>query len=582
MASGENFDVILRLILENEAFKREVSESAGAFDKLERAVKESNDYLNDQKKILEDLKRSLRDLKERQKDFAKGGREYNTLGEEIKKVTVKINEHTDAVKREEQTYKDLRGQLQAVEAAKKNQIELMQREAAALNRMAALRAKELADLKERAAWIERGARPLFTAGVAGFTAIALIAKKYIDSTEESNELTERWAKSSERVSEAQMRIGKVAAEAVLPLFEKLADISEKAAAFVEKHPGVIEGGLKASIVAAGLGGIGLLVSKGITLYADIKMIAVGDMQLLAAKIMSDAANKQLAAATGGRATGAAGTAATVSRAAPAGAAAAGGISAGATAVALVLGVIAAKLATMFADELLKATGVSAKIAQAQQKIAEEAVRPYPAMIPQVHNASAAVVSFTAFLQKMGINIQENSAVVSKNTDEQTKATQSTVAAAQANNRISQALFFTQRSAEIASQSLARVPSALSSVASSVVNFIQRIISGITGSSGSKGKSVGSHDFTGYAYSRVYAMAQDGKRQFVMSGDMTRVAEQMLGGQLNQQAVLSALAGGSSRTQVVWNDSRKFSGEYTASMRRANRRDTIDILSEVLK
>lgn len=574
MASGDNFDVILRLILENEAFKREVSESAGAFDKLERAVKESNDYLNDQKKILEDLKRSLRDLKERQKDFYKGGREYNTLGEEIKKVTVKINEHTDAVKREEQTYKDLRGQLQAVEAAKKNQIELMQREAAALNRMAALRAKELADLKERAAWIERGARPLFTAGVAGFTAIALIAKKYIDSTEESNELTERWAKSSERVSEAQMRIGKVAAEAVLPLFEKLADISEKAAAFVEKHPGVIEGGLKASIVAAGLGGIGLLVSKGITLYADVKMIAVGDMQLLAAKIMSDAANKQLAAATGGKATGAAGTAATVSRAAPAGAAAAGGISAGAVAA-----IAAAATANLLLSiQLLKFTD-AAEAATVKLTGSAVAARTFGDALRIMVQP---LFPFVPILNNLRTSIEMTTNATAKKTQEETKATQSTVAAAQANNRMSQSLFFTQRSAEIASQSLARVPSALSSLASSIVNFIQRIISGITGSSGSKGKSVGSHDFTGYAYSRVYAMAQDGKRQFVMSGDMTRVAEQMLGGQLNQQAVLSALAGGSSRTQVVWNDSRKFSGEYTASMRRANRRDTIDILSEVLK
>jgi hypothetical protein len=77
------------------------------------------------------------------------------------------------------------------------------------------------------------------------------------------------------------------------------------------------------------------------------------------------------------------------------------------------------------------------------------------------------------------------------------------------------------------------------------------------------------------------MAQDGKRQFVMSGNMTRVAEQMLGGQLNQQAVLSAMSGGS-RSSVVWNDQRRFSGEYTKSMRNSQRSDTINLLSEVFK
>ncbi len=53
----------------------------------------------------------------------------------------------------------------------------------------------------------------------------------------------------------------------------------------------------------------------------------------------------------------------------------------------------------------------------------------------------------------------------------------------------------------------------------------------------------SHDYTGYAYTRTYAMAQDGKRQFVLSGDATRAAERMLGGRLSQPAVMSALSGG---------------------------------------
>lgn len=182
--------------------------------------------------------------------------------------------------------------------------------AKALRRNAALMSKELRELKEAAGFIKTAADPLFKFGVAGFAAISLSAKNYIDNTKESNAITKEWAASSQKVQDAQMRIGKVSAEAILPLYEKLADIASKAADFAEKHPGVIEGGLKASIVAAGLGGIGLLVAKGITLYADIKMIAVGDMQLLAAKIMADAANKQVLAATEAAGAKGAGTIAT--------------------------------------------------------------------------------------------------------------------------------------------------------------------------------------------------------------------------------------------------------------------------------
>jgi hypothetical protein len=63
----------------------------------------------------------------------------------------------------------------------------------------------------------------------------------------------------------------------------------------------------------------------------------------------------------------------------------------------------------------------------------------------------------------------------------------------------------------------------------------------------------------------------------MSGDMTRAAERVLGGQLNQQMLMSALGGG---RRVVWQDQRRFSGEYTNSMRRAQRADTLAVLNEV--
>jgi len=91
-----------------------------------------------------------------------------------------------------------------------------------------------------------------------------------------------------------------------------------------------------------------------------------------------------------------------------------------------------------------------------------------------------------------------------------------------------------------------------------------------------------HDYSGYAYTGTYAMAQDGQREFVLSGAATKAAEQMVGGQLNQQALLSGLAGqGGAGMQYV--DQASYSGVTVADMRRIrqmSRQEAIAVMSEV--
>lgn len=509
-----------------------------------------------------------------------------------------------AAKQAEQTLQAIQDKMKGVDKAtedttkeiqkqEKATISAMKKEAAAINRLASLRAKELADLKEKAAWIERGAKPLFALGIAGFTAITALAKKYIDNTEESNAITQRWAAATERVQDAQMRIGKIAAEAVLPLYEKLADIAEKTADFVDKHPGIIEGGLKASIIAAGLGGIGLLVSKGITLYADYKMIAVGDMQLVAAKIMADAAQKQLAAATTGSITGkvpgvggvtatAAGTGGTAAAAGSAG----GLLTAAVTGLALVIG---AKIGEYGGQALGKAfygPEFEANIGNAAQNFYRLWSIPGQAVILKlkemglVSNEFAASVS--GFVGTIDQGIGQLTGAAQSNAAANNQAMQAAQNSARASMGASMAFRSVQSTSTGAAQSLSRVPSAFAAIASSVSSFFQRIVSSLSGirQTAGSGLSLPTHDYTGYAYTRAYAMAQDGKRQFVMSGDMTRIAEQMLGGQLNQQAVLSALANGSSSRTLNLNG-MSFSGEYTKSMKRAVKNDMLQTLRKVI-
>lgn len=610
----------------------------------------------------------------------------SSVADEFKKVDNATGEVTKEIQRQESIA-----------------ISVMKKEAAAMNRLAGLRSKELKDLKEKSDWLDRAATPMFSVGVAGITAITLLAKKYVDVTKEQekglidivasrraeydevmknkdatdlektsaknllntaienltafnsqNEAAQKFEETSGRIEAAQTRIGKIAAEAVLPLYEKLADIAEKGAAFVEQNPGAIEAGLKASIVLAGLGGLGILAVKGMRLYADWQMIAVGNTQLLAAKIMADAAKKQLIAAGGGTvangakgATEAAGakgaaeaakaaeataaeeaaaataaeeaTAATATEAATAttvaeeaaAATAAEATAAASTAeattaavvtetatvvaegavgalVASVLGVVTAVLGgvavgTLIYDQIAKALGLTranveatggaflagdmfGKVAQQFGMSAEEAGRKTLVLTGIVGLLTGAYDKNSVQFQNALALANQGTSVTEKNTSAiQQQSEANMQAAGSANNAAAAA-----NNAAGANNSVA---SSFGGLGASISSFIQQIISSFTGG----GQPV--HDYTGYAYKHTYAMAQDGKRQFVMSGSMTRVAEQMLGGQLNQQMVMSALAGGG-RNSVVWQDQRRFSGEYTKSMRNAQRADTLEVLGEV--
>lgn len=84
-----------------------------------------------------------------------------------------------------------------------------------------------------------------------------------------------------------------------------------------------------------------------------------------------------------------------------------------------------------------------------------------------------------------------------------------------------------------------------------------------------------HDYTGYAYTGTYAMAQDGQREFVLSGSATKAAERRLGAQLNEQNVMGAIGGGG--RQVVWNDHRTFNSALSQDDLDLIKRETAGML-----
>jgi len=134
----------------------------------------------------------------------------------------------------------------------------------------------------------------FVAAGAAITGPLLLSiNSYVQSAGRAEALSRRWMVATEEISDAQQRVGRVAAQAVLPLLEQAADVAERAAQFAEDNPDVIRAALKVGTIVAGLGAVGVAVSRGIRLVADTKQLIA---EAAAAKLQRDAANKQLAAA----------------------------------------------------------------------------------------------------------------------------------------------------------------------------------------------------------------------------------------------------------------------------------------------
>jgi hypothetical protein len=189
---------------------------------------------------------------------------------------------------DEQSVKEVTAEIKAIEEAEKK----------ATDQADKMRQK-LEQMQQVSEKLQGISTTITAIGAAMAGPFVAAANSYIQKAGEGDEVSKKWLESTKRLEDAQMRIGKVSAEAILPTLEKVATIAEKAAAFAEKHPGIIEAALKVGTAAATVGAIGIAVGQGIKLVADVKMLAATAQQLLAGKMMLAASDKQLAAARGG-------------------------------------------------------------------------------------------------------------------------------------------------------------------------------------------------------------------------------------------------------------------------------------------
>ncbi|MEO6565203.1 MAG: hypothetical protein ABIO63_04145, partial [Casimicrobiaceae bacterium] len=122
------------------------------------------------------------------------------------------------------------------------------------------------------------------------------ASKYVRDAKESTKVTLQWKAAQESMARSSARVGEVVATQALPLLIRAATIAEKTAQFVERNPELVRTALNVGLVTAGVSVLGLMVSKGIKLYADTAYLATVPIQLKAAQLQSAAAAEQLIAA----------------------------------------------------------------------------------------------------------------------------------------------------------------------------------------------------------------------------------------------------------------------------------------------
>lgn len=94
-------------------------------------------------------------------------------------------------------------------------------------------------------------------GGVGLAAVGGLAAKYMQAMP-LDEASVRWAQAQKDIERSFIRVGAIAANELLPVIEKVADLSEKAAEFIEANPEVI----KAITAASALLAVGGTVIKG--------------------------------------------------------------------------------------------------------------------------------------------------------------------------------------------------------------------------------------------------------------------------------------------------------------------------------
>lgn len=394
-------------------------------------------------------------------------------------------------------------------------------------------------------------------GTAAVAPLILLANKYVDVYGETEETGKRLVGMSKEWEEIQLRIGRVAAEQLIPLMEKGLVFAEKVAKFVEDNPGVIK-------AAIGIGGT--LIALGGALATAGKLVqAVGAIQKISA-----IAGVPLGGGAGGigGALGGLGASLTTSLT--------GALTAAAPVIVPILALaIGAEIGRLLVSAVAGEEYTWKQIGQDFKNLIVMSAEGWDVLFNWLGIetnisgilANAMNTSDLYLIEKLDAQGKANTGVVIQ----WIKNAISSISNAFTNlgRFISTSLMTIMTNIgtmfRLAFTNLITAITGLpAKIGSAFTTAISTLISKIPKKA--EGGNIGSGLFIG---------GEDG-REFVMSNRTTRAAERIVGGRLTQDRLLDALSGRS----MTYNDNRRFTSPISNADRRRMIQETVNVLNGV--
>lgn len=135
--------------------------------------------------------------------------------------------------------------------------------------------KKLMAARESAEQLQQVGTTLGIAGAAIMAPFLLAARSYQQAVGEGEEASRRWTAANDRLKDAQIRVGRETTEALLPLMEKGADLADKFATLVEKHPDLVKAILIAGGSLASASAVISIIAQTQKLIATVRLLTTG-------------------------------------------------------------------------------------------------------------------------------------------------------------------------------------------------------------------------------------------------------------------------------------------------------------------
>ncbi|HBA90858.1 MAG TPA: hypothetical protein DCZ08_03490 [Anaerolineaceae bacterium] len=158
--------------------------------------------------------------------------------------------------------------------------------------------RRLMAMRESAEKLQQVGSTLAMASAAIVAPLLLAVRSYNQYVGQGEATSRRWTESSERLKNAQIRIGRETTEAMLPLLDKGADLADKFAGLIEKNPDLLKGILTVGVGLAGAGTVVTMIAQVQRLIATVQLLAMGPVAGRGAGIAAKIAGSGLGAAAG--------------------------------------------------------------------------------------------------------------------------------------------------------------------------------------------------------------------------------------------------------------------------------------------